>query len=357
MTTNEAGSRYNSTATHQSHRKSRNGCVQCKQRHTKCDEFRPVCGNCSSTDRGCSFINGVAPPQSNTSSGSSTAPTISSSSAEHLETQVLKFGASESLPIQADASRWADILIKYAVSEPYLRDELLALSALHLSTLTSDTTERKRYQHQAAQLQTRALMVFNTTRPAVREENYMTMFLFSGFLGIHDLFDAASLYKDFIDFLDLFIQFLNLHRSIRAITSQSWHVIKETELLHIFHPIIDFETGFSHSEGTVNECSPLMALLEASSDEIVIATLNACRDAVQRIEWILRHRRSLQETLHLRVGMTWLVLIPSDFLQLLKKRRPEAPVILAHWAVFLHYHRDFWVSGDSGRILIESTSQ
>jgi hypothetical protein len=53
--------------------------------------------------------------------------------------------------------------------------------------------------------------------------------------------------------------------------------------------------------------------------------------------------------------MAWPVLISFEFLQMLRQRRPEALVILAHWAVFLHYHRDFWVFGDSGRFLLEST--
>uniref|UniRef100_A0A093VP63 Sterol uptake control protein 2 n=1 Tax=Talaromyces marneffei PM1 TaxID=1077442 RepID=A0A093VP63_TALMA len=38
------------------HRKSRNGCMQCKQRHVKCDECKPSCGNCSQTNRACSFL-------------------------------------------------------------------------------------------------------------------------------------------------------------------------------------------------------------------------------------------------------------------------------------------------------------
>ncbi|OKL62286.1 hypothetical protein UA08_02497 [Talaromyces atroroseus] len=38
------------------HRKSRNGCMQCKKRHVKCDENKPCCGNCAQTNRTCSFL-------------------------------------------------------------------------------------------------------------------------------------------------------------------------------------------------------------------------------------------------------------------------------------------------------------
>lgn len=38
-----------------SHTKSRLGCKQCKTRKVKCDELRPVCGNCSSHNVSCDF--------------------------------------------------------------------------------------------------------------------------------------------------------------------------------------------------------------------------------------------------------------------------------------------------------------
>jgi hypothetical protein len=38
------------------HKKSRNGCRECKQRHIKCDEKRPVCSHCSITGRDCHWV-------------------------------------------------------------------------------------------------------------------------------------------------------------------------------------------------------------------------------------------------------------------------------------------------------------
>lgn len=43
------------TKTRRSHRKSRNGCAECKHRHIRCDERRPACANCKAADRLCSF--------------------------------------------------------------------------------------------------------------------------------------------------------------------------------------------------------------------------------------------------------------------------------------------------------------
>ncbi|KAK2593403.1 hypothetical protein QQS21_008891 [Conoideocrella luteorostrata] len=38
-----------------SHRKSRNGCAECKRRHIRCDEQRPACANCAIAERTCVF--------------------------------------------------------------------------------------------------------------------------------------------------------------------------------------------------------------------------------------------------------------------------------------------------------------
>lgn len=43
------------------HRKSRNGCAKCKTRRVKCDEVRPVCGNCSRLGLDCAWPTPEAP--------------------------------------------------------------------------------------------------------------------------------------------------------------------------------------------------------------------------------------------------------------------------------------------------------
>lgn len=275
----------------------------------------------------------------------------------HFETQMLKY---DDMPVfstpGADQKAAVDALMKSAVSEPYLMDELLACSALHLSTIMSDAAEKQRCLHQAAQLQTRALTQFNTACPSVSDENCITMFLFSGLLGLHTLFDTTSFQHDFTQFLEKVIQFISLHRGIRSITSQSWHIIGQTEVRHIVNPMTTIDAMDPRLvESAPSECDYLLTLLTDSSDSLSSMALNACRDAVRWLQWVIKQRRNLTKSLLPHVAMAWPTCISHDFLQMLRQRRPEALVVLAHWAVFLHQDRDFWVFGDSGRILIEST--
>ncbi|KAK2596244.1 hypothetical protein QQS21_006336 [Conoideocrella luteorostrata] len=38
-----------------SHRKSRNGCAECRRRHIRCDKHQPVCSNCTTAERSCFY--------------------------------------------------------------------------------------------------------------------------------------------------------------------------------------------------------------------------------------------------------------------------------------------------------------
>lgn len=53
----------------------------------------------------------------------------------------------------------------------------------------------------------------------------------------------------------------------------------------------------------------------------------------------------------------WPVTIPVGYIELLAQRRPEALVVLAHWAVLLIHHRELWFVGNSGVFIIESVSK
>ncbi|KAK6813106.1 hypothetical protein RU639_010804 [Aspergillus parasiticus] len=53
-----------------SHRKSRNGCGNCKRRKIKCDEVHPACGQCTSHDINCDFTVQQTIPSETASTGS-----------------------------------------------------------------------------------------------------------------------------------------------------------------------------------------------------------------------------------------------------------------------------------------------
>ena len=53
-----------------------------------------------------------------------------------------------------------------------------------------------------------------------------------------------------------------------------------------------------------------------------------------------------------QVALIWAVLCPAPFQTLLHQRCPQALVILAHYAVLLHYTRDIWQVNHTGTTLL-----
>ncbi|XDG07065.1 hypothetical protein ABKA04_006680 [Annulohypoxylon sp. FPYF3050] len=381
----------NTIRVRQSHVKSRNGCRECKKRHVKCDEKRPSCGGCLAANRRCPFLDlhlarlppswtalspAETPPESyssaspgNSSLGECTSVTepaanaVANAAAEsvaslrserhpspcfdmrhlvllhHLES--LCMTASISMPnISADDfKRCSEAIFKSAVSASYLMHELLAFSALHLSTLQSDAAEKAEYLQQAAELQTRALALFNAVKPSVRNENCLALFIFTSAIGMHTLFDAVASLADSTGFLDKITRYLKLHRGVGAITYQSWHTLRYSEIRYIIDAIEAGDELYHQNLGNAdNECDKLMSLVQAT----------------QALHWVFGMRRNISEPYLTHITLSWPIRISSEFVELVEQRQPIALIILAHWAVLLHIDRDFWVFGDAGRRIIAS---
>ena len=239
--------------------------------------------------------------------------------------------------------------MKAALSAPYLMQELLALSALHLSLL--HPAQREFYHHQASGLQTRALTIFNGSHLDVDSENCIAIVLFSSLLAMHSLCDVVSgPNDDFSNFLSSFIHCLDLHRGIRAITSHSWKFLQQSELVGA----LDFgEKVHCTSDLIGKECDELRALL--NSADIGQGSMKACEAAIDHLQRTFDiERTSGGNDSHFA---SWPVLVPAEYMDLVIKRSPEALVILAHYAVVLHNHRGDWFIGEGGRLLINSISR
>lgn len=146
----------------------------------------------------------------------------------HFSTAMYQFSSFDHKIVEISCQ----IAVKSALSAVYLMYEILAIAARHLSVLRPEQQEF--YLHQAAQLQTHALSLFNSTNRDITAENCVPMFLFSSLLGVHVLSDMLAFRdNDSCAFLDRFISYVQLHRGVRAVTGRSWHLLRETELRSI----------------------------------------------------------------------------------------------------------------------------
>ncbi|KAI0897121.1 hypothetical protein F4806DRAFT_423325 [Annulohypoxylon nitens] len=373
------------------HYKSRKGCKECKQRHVKCDEQRPICLQCSTLGRPCSYtyltpdpqnsdgasptsVPAGSPPQSYfTQSQTQTSFPSPSSPHElapeqpppqifglehlallhHVEVDLMKPPHTALVVNDEDAGPLRHMIIGAALSSPFLMDELLAFSALHLSTLDPDVVKQDHYRHQAVYLQTRALAIFNATRHEITEQNCTPIFLFTCFIGLHLLYDTMTDERNLPELLEKFIKFLGLYRGVTITSGQGWHVIRNSALNSILDVIEAVDKLNVPSEGT---CDALLNLLMMAEERLGSSSYKTCYDAVQILQWVFNQHAVLPEPINRHIVLAWPVRLSVDYLELLRSRQPEALVIMAYWAVLLHRGRDFWIFGQRGRFLIEAIS-
>uniref|UniRef100_A0A8H7MZL7 Zn(2)-C6 fungal-type domain-containing protein n=1 Tax=Bionectria ochroleuca TaxID=29856 RepID=A0A8H7MZL7_BIOOC len=372
------------------HTKSRFGCKQCKKRKVKCDEAKPSCLKCVSRRQHCSYLQTTLPapisPASTSTPSLSSSTTVSSPSQfqdQPVRTRPLSsvpaddassssFGASffeakytllhleildhlrsHKLGFDQLHNPALDRLLELAFSEayqtPYLMDEMLAFAAAHKSTLLTGDLQHL-YRTESIRLQTRAVSQVDFDRPS--DSASLAPFLFSMFLGQHVLFDVFSSTLDFAKSLDKLIQCFNLHHGIRSTASKSWEAVQH---LMYSDPSVDYTvsrtlvpltTEGSHCDGLVNH------LEHSGLDQHVLATY---RQTVKVLQYLFDSVYS-SDTHRMTALQQWPVRISTEYIQLLQQRRPEALVVLAYYGVLLHYAREYWAVGHSGRVLVSSIS-
>lgn len=350
-----------------SHRKSKNGCSECKKRHIRCDEGRPECLHCLRAERICSFsaqspgayatplsLAPSTPGESRTSISTTSPPELKIPSHEIGFTftsihMILLHHAEVSLGQYMGLDGSVCPLIKYATDSaftaPYLLDQLLALSALHLAT--TDPSNSLEYYHQATKLQTRALELFNHMKEDISEQNCIPNFLFASLLGIHVLRETLFHYQDNLGtFIDAFVRYAQLHRGVRAVTNTYWDTIVQSDLEPLLY--IRYMSAEAEKQEPGTETVPLKKFLATS--KLGFESIKACQGALEWVQWVLDLSKvyASRADLAAHAVVAWPLLISREYIEILHQHQPEALVVFSYYAALLHRQRNFWVFGDSG---------
>ncbi|RVD87285.1 uncharacterized protein DFL_001527 [Arthrobotrys flagrans] len=386
-----------------SHRKSRNGCLQCKKRHIRCDGFAPICANCRGAELECSYLKNRSPPillalpsnradahatSPSSLSNASPAPSISNSdsiitrrndvnavpsihvsfsepgppinpqdpfSINEIHLELFMNLSSQEFRSSEDASHPeyipSTVYIHHSLSTPYLIHQMLAMSALHLSTTVTDRQKINHYHSYATGLQNRALSLFNQANPVleITSSNCIHMFLFSSAVGVHLLCDTLHYQRQSLDsFIEKFTHDINVYRGVLAVVNQCSPSFREQEIA----PRLTLSRVFLQlPEPTGSECNDILKLVNASNIP------ESSRKAYQKTSIDLQRMfDAAQGKSRVAVLFTWLILLSPDYVALLRLGEPEALVILTFYAVLLHRGRHMWLIGDGGRFLIEAIS-
>ncbi|KAK8106771.1 hypothetical protein PG999_010130 [Apiospora kogelbergensis] len=376
------------------HRKSRQGCQECKRRHIKCDEARPKCSNCTVSERRCDFAVRVtpatasaspavsaAPPsrpsQPSTPIGQPTIPVIEESliyqrrydheqdpatcgdvvNVNHMELMAHYTSSVANPECDPDLDRAiTKITMQTALAFPWLLHEILAISSRHLAYLRP--TRAAFYLTQAAHLQTQAINLFNRESLKLGPDNCTAAVIFSSTLGRHLLADTLANIKQetptsdddggggggntTLLLLDRFCHYISVHQGLRAVASSSWQFLEDSDLGRLIAL-----SGMPPKQSKGTHLRPLAAWIEAEA-EVEGGPLQdeGARDACLEAVDLLQKGLNAAVPGH-RFDMTcvWAVLCPAKFLELVRRHVPPALVVLAHYAVLLRANDTWQIDG------------
>jgi hypothetical protein len=241
-------------------------------------------------------------------------------------------------------------IVEKGLSCEYLMNEILAFSARHLAQVRAERCAF--YSHQAKQFQTHALGIFMRAQVTPGADNCLSILFFSWLLGTHLLCDLATA-EDDASFLEQFYHYIDLYRGIRAVTADTWKFLMESEYRSLFQDGEALEKQLGTGSQTRGLRDLIRDSLGLSDSERAGAT-----DALARVQWVfdVHHEVGLAAALPKVFNMVfaWPLIVSPDFVSSLRRRRPESVLVLAYFAVLLHWCRDHWVLWQVGRRLLRS---
>ncbi|KAJ9646584.1 hypothetical protein H2201_000672 [Coniosporium apollinis] len=334
------------------HRKSRNGCTQCKRRRVKGDAVNTP----------------VADPiqqSTNSSVSGSTVPTLVVSAPQDPNPpDVLSY-----FMIEADSAPYTDwiesleLMHHYSTStylslsnqkelqhilqvdipreafaQKFLMHGILALSALHLAHKQPD---RPALTTISTHHQNLAISGFRTALAHIAGHNANAVFALSSFitlLAFANLAKFSTTHKT--DCIDSFAEIFMLLRGVReiVISARDW-VIRGPLVPLLMAGRLDESQSPMHPN-LQDRLDKLTALV--ADDRFDAETKTLCADAMAHLKPLFARVLAQTGRTETSVLMTWPVIVPLGFITLIRQRHPAALIILGHYCVLFHLYKENW---------------
>lgn len=273
-------------------------------------------------------------------------------------------------------ARNTELTLKTGVDAPFVMHEVLAFSARHMAALaetrgddgtvaasatsasaspsaSASTTTAAEYLHHAAQLQTRAIALFNAQRMRIDGSTCDALVLFSSMLGRHLCIDALAFRRgtDLGAYLDCYVGFARVRRGVRTIVAGAWPLLRSSELASL----MSWGLGLSRLRSFGAECEGIRALV-AASPGLSPGGKETCGEALELLQVgidDLNTKLAVGRKHLIQIVFSWSLVVAEEYTQMLVDRSPEAIAVLAHYAALLHLCRDLWQVGDAGAYLLD----
>ncbi|PVH82496.1 hypothetical protein DL98DRAFT_570457 [Cadophora sp. DSE1049] len=357
-----------------SHRKSHNGCLQCKRRHVKCDEQRPTCSPCTKRELVCHFQPNTGFENGQSPSDGAVDPLLRDRShgplpARTLELKLLHHFTTSAytifFPRESDVHCWQVHIPDMALEHTFLLDGLLAISALHLAHL--ETGAKKSWLQTALRYQDLTLAGLNKALCRISSENCEAVAVCSIFVlllsiaipGVCNDPDEEASRNPLADLLGL----RKLLEGMELVINQSEVVLRNGVLKDFFLPVFDPEAvkprpvvpgieevallkGQKLCPHILTSLTRLKSLITERTSKHQTSLLEACQSLSEII--------SPLSTLSHGPAITWPHKISPSIFSLLERSDPLACLLFLHYGVVLDIFSYWWFTRNAGRRLVRA---
>ncbi|KAE8377041.1 C6 transcription factor [Aspergillus bertholletiae] len=373
------------------HKKSRTGCVQCKERRVKCDESVP-CLNCARRGLPCRYAipNGKRPGASSSrpDRAHNSQTELSLSISDHLAQRLLgkepissafdHLLANVALPSHWSAqdpelmyhycmltsktlSRreevqnvWQNAVPKISFSHEYLMHGILALSALHIAL---ETPERcSSYLTRSSFHLALGLRTFRTLLHSPTPDNCCPLFAFSGVMIIY-AYASPVAGDDALAPLENIVEVFKLCRGI-LVLEPFMHYVREGPLrLFMWDGLPYYSDSRSLDEFYREFLHQIHRLRHFFTIENIDATqCSVYNHGLSELESSLARMRSAGLPLECGMAFLWPISVRDELFHYIQQKCPYACLLLAFYCVQLRLFRDFWFLRQLPQMLLESIS-
>ncbi|RSL84905.1 hypothetical protein CEP51_003627 [Fusarium floridanum] len=359
-----------------SHKKSRNGCRNCKQRRVKCDENKPVCGNCSRCSIPCDFdvANASASlpaaivprrrgrPLKWTSSPDDQATKSTPGQSELREPDLSALGPEVPLNVQdmqlfyhfitttsltlGDDVLWHDKVPRLAFEHHYILRLMLAMSALHLSRLRA--IEASKYEELAEAHASVALRQVTELLPHVSRKNCSALYIATVLVCNYTFAKPPGQNHFLLVAEGTKVAWWNLFRGVRIVIETMGLPAIFSGVLGPFPPEnttklppIEDRQGYIPWEGPM---SSLDELISGSKEPGLKNIKGICEGLIDCFRGVYGTAEQPESETHgkMHIVMRWLWLLEDDFLHQVNNMIPQALLLLGHFAVLIQTVECFW---------------
>jgi hypothetical protein len=240
--------------------------------------------------------------------------------------------------------------------------EILSISALHLSLLSSSPSEKTKYMHASTNHLATALSLFQPEISNLTTTNCHACFAFSTLVFTHswavqDKSKPSALffvpkYPGVVDGEN--VQWVKLHRGSHDIIRSLWLDLRGGPLAPLFHPWVGLDRNRPNPLHEIEErelgllpfaWNNYACSLSTEEKEVLDKTLQS----VKRVFSMLQFHR---EVSNLSIVMAWFSWITEEYLKMLEEKIPEALLLVAFYCVALKRAAYmWWVEGKAENLL------